>query len=90
MLKLPPCFTNIFTVGVLVACTYVAALLWRAVSNLDDAIPVQAFDGSYLLQFIIVLFCVKLMSLLDLNLVCLRLGSFFVAITFVIFDVLDS
>lgn len=77
-------------VGVSVACTYAAALLWRTVSNLNVATPVRAFDGLYLLRFLMVLVCVMLMSLLDLNLGCSRLGPFCVTITFVIVDVLDS
>jgi hypothetical protein len=88
VLKLPRCFTCILIVGVSVACTYAAALLWKTVSNLDVAIPVRAFDDLYMLQFLMVLVCVMLMMLLDLNLVCSRFGSFCVIITFVIFYVL--
>jgi hypothetical protein len=51
------------TVGVSVANTYAAALLRWAVSNLDVAIPVRAFDGLYLLQFLMVLVCATLMLL---------------------------
>ena len=56
VLNSPHCFTSILIVGVSVACTYVAALLRRAVSNLDVVIPVRAFDGLYLLQFLMVPF----------------------------------
>jgi hypothetical protein len=42
VLNLPHCFTSILIVGVFVARTYVAAVLRRAVSDLDVAIPVRA------------------------------------------------
>jgi hypothetical protein len=89
VLKLPRCFTGILIVGFSVASTYAAALLWRAVSNVDVSIPVWAFDGLYLLQFLMLLVCVMLMSLLDLNLGCSRLWCFCVTVTFVTVDVLD-
>jgi hypothetical protein len=63
-------------------------LFFGRLSNLDVAIPVRAFDGLYLLQFLMVLVCVMLMMLLDLNLVCSRLGPLCVIITFVIVYVL--
>jgi uncharacterized membrane protein len=90
VLKLPRFFTSILIFGASVACTYAAALLWRAVSDVDVAIPVRTFVGLHLLQFLMVTVCVMLMSLLDVNLGCSTRGCFCVTLTFVIVDVLHS
>ena len=88
VLNLPRYFTSILIVGVSVACAY-AVILWSAVSNVDIAIPVRTLDGLYLLMFLTLLVFVMLMSLIDLNLGCSRLGAFCVTLTFIIVDELD-
>jgi len=82
VLKLPRCFTCILIVGVSVACSYAAILLWRAASNVNIAISVRTFEGFYLLQFLKLIDCVMLMSLLDLNLGLSRHGVFCVTVIF--------